>query len=459
MYYTDSELCGSKVDRTSGYPQRKNNAPWEHPFILMLDRGSCSFTEKVRNAQKAGAAAALIADTSCVCSDLTCMNFTNAAPGVCKDQEPIMADDGTGGDISIPSFLVYKHDAIPIIETLKQNLPVQVEMKFSVPTTDSRVEYELWTAPRDVVSRNMIMSFQDAAMALGNDAFFTPHEFVMDGEKAGCQQNGQDVCFNLCTNEGKYCALDPDGDVLTGATGADVVAESLRRICIWEVYGKDGVGQEWWTYVSTFMTMCDDKSNAHDTSRFKDPACIANAMVEAGVDSHKVQECIVASGGLEGNVNNTLFQKQQARIDELGVILIPSLFINQAPIRGSLTFDTTFEAICAGYATGYEPEICKQCRTCTQDMHGCVKRGGTCADDFFTQDGGVSLPFFATSFLSLTLIFLCYGYVVYRRQQQAMAHQVREIMAQYVPLEDEEDDEGMGRFTITQASSAVALCL
>lgn len=146
-------------------------------------------------------------------------------------------------------------------------------------------------------------------------------------------------------------------------------------------------------------------------------------------------------------------------MEELGVVLVPSLFINQAPIRGSLTFETTFEAVCAGYATGYEPEICNQCRTCTRDMHGCVQRGGICAHDLFTQ--GVSLQFFAASFLGLTCVFLCCGYVVYRRQERAMANQVRGIMAEYVAIDpskatadnslglEEDDDEGMGSFTIT----------
>ena len=35
--------------------------------------------------------------------------------------------------------------------------------------------------------------------------------------------------------------------------------ESLRRICIWKHYGEsDGVGAEWWNYVSQFMERCDN---------------------------------------------------------------------------------------------------------------------------------------------------------------------------------------------------------
>jgi len=53
VYYADSDLCDTVVDTTKGYPKRdldKNGKmkPWEPPFILMVDRGSCTFVQKVR---------------------------------------------------------------------------------------------------------------------------------------------------------------------------------------------------------------------------------------------------------------------------------------------------------------------------------------------------------------------------------------------------------------------------
>jgi hypothetical protein len=56
-----------------------------------------------------------------------------------------MADDGSGGDISVPSFLMYKHDADKVKAEVKQNRPVQIEMAWSLPNPDDRVEYDLWT--------------------------------------------------------------------------------------------------------------------------------------------------------------------------------------------------------------------------------------------------------------------------------------------------------------------------
>jgi hypothetical protein len=57
VYYSNSDLCDDVVDPTKGYPQREKDSktgkqkPWEAPFILMVDRGGCTFVKKVRNAK------------------------------------------------------------------------------------------------------------------------------------------------------------------------------------------------------------------------------------------------------------------------------------------------------------------------------------------------------------------------------------------------------------------------
>jgi hypothetical protein len=190
-----------------------------------------------------------------------------------------------------------------------------------------------------------------------------------------------------------------------------------------------------WDYVNAFMDKCLQDSNS-----FKDPDCIKGAMKKAHVDPARVDACMVESGGLVDNVNNTFFEKQKISIATAGVFLVPSLYVNQAPVRGALNFETTFKAICAGYAVGYEPEVCQTCSSCG-DMKGCVG-SGRCGG---SGDGqGVSLQFFTTSFLGLAMKFLVVGYIVFQRQQRAMQHQVRGIMAQYMPLDDDGEE-----FTIT----------
>lgn len=390
----------------------------------MVKRGDCTFVKKVRNAQRAGAAAVLIADDMCLCSHEDCED-DSGAKNICEDTEPIMADDGSGSDISIASFLLFKEDADPIIEVLKQNQQVRVSMSFSVPAPDARVEYDMWTTPSDPLSTSILMSFKVAAVALGDEAFFTPHQYIYDGKQAGCQgSDGQNQCFTLCTNNGRYCSTDPDDDLDSGISGADVVQESLRRICIWQKYGEDGVGKQWWDYVDEFMARCGDPQKP---SLFTNAQCISDAMTKAKVDEDEINFCMSESGGLEGDNPNTVLDDTLTAELQAGVVLIPSFFINQAPVRGSPTFSTIFRALCSGYAPGSEPDVCTICATCN-DEQGCVEQGVCTAGGGGTVNKGVSSSIFVVTLGALLVAFGILLYVQHQRQQRYMRDHVRGIM-------------------------------
>jgi hypothetical protein len=405
----------------------------------MVDRGECTFVSKVRNAQRSGAAGVIIADNTCLCS---AGDACKSDPGVaCETREPVMADDGSGSDITIPSFLMFKEDADPIKAELLQNHMVRLEMAWSLPNPDAKVEYELWTTPTDLVSREFQRQFKEAAVALGSHAHFTPHMYIYDGLKSGCQGvDGQNQCYNLCTNNGRYCATDPDNDLDKGISGADVVTESLRRECIWKIYGEgDGIGAQWWDYVSEFMYRCDNEDF------FSNEECIKDAMTHSGVEPHKVTACISDTGGLENDVQNTLLETQLAAKEASGVVILPAAYVNSAALRGALEFATIFKAICAGFAKGSEPTVCEKCANCGVDEYQCVQ-AGKCP----TAPGSVSVPVFATSLGAVVFCFGCIGLIQWQRSQRQMREQVRGILAEYMPLDENnkvesaaiEDDDG-----------------
>ena len=165
----------------------------------------------------------VIADNKCQCYDTACIEKTKET--TCDTQEPSLIDDGSGADITIPSYFLSKLDADPIKAELIANRPVQMEMSWSLPSPDGRVEYELWTTPSDVFTRHFFQSFQMIAEALGDRAYFTPHMYIYDGTQSQCQgYSGQKNCEGLCTNNGRYCFTAPNefGEYVSGA---DVVRE------------------------------------------------------------------------------------------------------------------------------------------------------------------------------------------------------------------------------------------
>lgn len=436
VYYAASDLCDPTVDTRGGYPIRaKDNTgkmePWPSPYILMVDRGGCSFVQKVRNAQRSGAAGVVIADNTCLCSDKNCVSANGQ--DVCQPAEPIMADDGSGGDISIPSFLMFKVDADQIKAELQANHMVQVEMQWALPKPDDRVEYDLWTTPSDPVSKDFQKKFEPVAQALGDRAYFTPHMYIYDGVKSNCQGfDGKNMCFNLCTNNGRYCATDPDNDLDHGISGADVVKESLRRICIWKHYGEaDGVGKEWWNYVSQFMERCDNPDY------FANDDCAKDCYKHAKINEDIIERCMRDSGGLEKDTPNTFLDlEMQAQVSR-GVVILPTAFVNTVALRGGLNVDTVFTAICNGYLDGTEPSICKECSGCG-DFNGCIAnkkckgKGG----------GGVSTHTFMSSILFICIAFGGAAFYHYRKTREEMREQVRGILAEYMPLEGDDGHVG-----------------
>jgi len=332
---------------------------------------------------------------------------------------------------------MFKLDADKVKEQLKDDHPVQLEMAWSLPSPDDRVEYDLWTVPSDVVSRNFLKTFKPIAQKLGDRAYFTPHMYIYDGVRTHCHgNNGENFCYNLCTNNGRYCATDPDNDLEKGISGADVVKESLRRLCIWKHYGEqDGIGLVWWNYVEEFLTRCASPDY------FMNEDCVKDCYKHAGVDGDKINQCMAESGGLTKDAKNSLLELEITAQTERGVVVLPTAFVNTAAIRGQLSTNTVFRAICAGYAPGTTPELCNQCSACS-DPAACVTTG-KCFGKDSNAPGTVSTHTFATSILLIIAIFGAAGYWHYNKTRENMREQVRGILAEYMPLEDQDADGGL----------------
>ncbi|GMH99026.1 hypothetical protein TrST_g8310 [Triparma strigata] len=461
VYYADSDLCGDDpVDKTGNYPCPALDPvtgkckDWQSPFILMVDRGECTFVHKVRRAQQAGASAVIIADNSCMCDKQdqseghggTCQHnsgqctCTSEVP--CESFFPIMADDGSGGDITIPSLLLYKQDADVIISQLKSNTIVQVQLTWNLPAPDDRVEWDLWSNPTEPISSNFQKSFRPAVESLGSSQFFTPHFYIYDGVSNNCHTGNN--CGTLCTNHGRYCAIDPDNNLSEGISGADVVAESLRRLCIWDTHGGDGVGSKYWMYLEEFLKDCYDPSFPNEPRSFpkiNDWTCSNNVMKKVGIDSNTIESCINFSGGITDDVINSKLKGEIDKKIEQGVIIVPTTYVNTVAMRGSISTSSVFNTICAGFLDGTAPEICGSCYNCF-DVAGCVHEGycgGSLPPSPSPSGGKKGSVSGATLVLSLLItvgVMGGGGYVYYRRTQREMRDQVRGILAEYMPLDD-----------------------
>mmetsp|Transcript_4710 Transcript_4710/g.11755 ORF Transcript_4710/g.11755 Transcript_4710/m.11755 type:complete len:531 (-) Transcript_4710:44-1636(-) len=442
-------LCA--FDTTKTYPT---------PFILMVDRGDCTFVTKARNAQQMGATALVVADNLCVCG-------APCSPQAgCQYTEPVLADDGSGADIVIPAVMLPKQEADDIVNYFRcgklpiqgrpqtcawspdwsQEATVQASLEYTVPNPDDRVEWELWTTSIDGASLDFLTAFKDTVLQLGTHQHFAPMMYTYNGSQYGCdvKQTGSDMCGNLCTNGGLYCAPDPDGSQDEGISGADVVAENLRRACLWDLVGGDdvadknqvGVGKVWWDYVSEFTRLCSTAET------FADDNCRATAMKNAGADKQAVDTCVEGSGGLEKGRNDVLDQAVEA-LDRENIVYVPECIVNGVVHYGSVDPPNILASICQGFPIQDRPPVCD----CASDPRydDCVANNGAAPvssgssssskDRVVEHDG---MPWYGVLMLvvSVVVVMLLAGLAYWKRTQRQMRDQVRGILAEYMPMED-----------------------
>lgn len=456
LFYADDDLCDATVNKRKGYPIRPPDetgkmAPWPVPYILMMDRGGCSFVQKVRNAQHSGAAGVIIADNICLCSDIECMAapnstdfYDNGRDNICERSEPIMADDGSGGDIDIPAFLIPKHDADLIKDVMMNDgQSVQVSMSWILPSPDERVEYELWTVPSEHVSKDFQLSWKDVARVFGDHVYFRPREYIYPGARMNCEMEvNREICNSLCTNNRRYCAMDPDYDIDVGISGADVVRESLRRICIWKHYGEsDGIGLTYWDYISAFAERCDSPDF------FANNVCVTDVMKIAKVSYEVVDRCMKDSGGTEGDNDNVFMGLEIDAQERRGVVILPTMFVNAVALRGALTDNTVIGAVCSGFLEGTQPEVCDTCSLCGDKMNCVIDGYCSVGPSYSRADSGdnVSKRSFGLTLLIMTMMFGVGGYIHWKKTREDMRDQVRGVLSEYMPLEGNDKEAGAGR--------------
>ena len=221
---------------------------------------------------------------------------------------PFMSDDGSGADINIPSYLISMFDGQKFKDCVQTSAgtvkkedsvtgivcdpgtQVVSSLHWDMPDNNGKVEWSLWT--NSDADQSFKRDFLETAKELAKTSQFTPRYFIYDGVNAW-KCAGTNACGNLCTHNGRYCNLDPDSDTEHGVSGADVVMENLRQICVWkqanETYAQDG-GIKWWNYADQFNEACHGSGVASPDTFNED--CSKRIHNAVGLSWEKTQQCI-----------------------------------------------------------------------------------------------------------------------------------------------------------------------
>jgi hypothetical protein len=297
--------------------------------IVMVRRSRCSFVTKVKVASKKGAHAVIIVDRED--STLTSHDV----------QHIIVADDGYGSAIRIPSILISKQDGQPLIDAARSH-EVIVELAWDVPS-DHTVQVDMWMSAGSRESQKFLKDFARARETLNEVVAFTPHYHVFGTNPEMGGYSG------LCSDESaKYCATDPDAS--GPVSGKDVLDEDVRQLCIHEqtkvarsrvneLTKKEHVvfyAKQWWDYVERLPEKCPLDGETAETSF--GTTCSYKLMDELGIDSARIQQCVADTKNqkLESERINQAWSPRAVRV-------------NGWRYNGMLDADLVTRAICSGF--------------------------------------------------------------------------------------------------------------
>ena len=369
--------------------------------ILLVQRGGCSFVVKVRNAQNIGASAVVIYDDREE-------NVENV----------VMIDDGTAGNIFIPSFLIPKKAGELIHEELANTLGphyVAMTLTFEMNRPDNRVEYELWLSSDHQLARQFLQEFAPMARLFDDEsAKMTPNYVLW---YCGTCSPEYTTDHPDCVSGGRYCAPDPD--YWGPRTGREIVMEDLRQLCIYKQTRDEEDENIWWDYVEVFSKSCVDRDFNKE--------CSEKAMKKVDIDPNQIDKCVRDSfdGPDEKLDDNWLLRAQRDKLLSSGVIFYPSIIINNQTFRGDLEAPEVMEAICAGFRE--KPEACF-----SHEEEDLRSRSGIGA--------GTLLLIIFFSMVLLAAILYFYRYWVRKEMSQEMRSQVNSAVSQYIALTEQSRD-------------------
>lgn len=410
VYLIDHNLCNPmqwSKNNTNLYPKpssKLEGSMLDSPFILLSHHGGCSAVTKTRHAQLAGAAALVIVDDECRCSDSNC---TEKFGPQCYDKPITLVNDGSANDISIPSFLLYKLTGQALMAALKKDQPVLLELTWGFPRTSSTpqpegdnntkvqpppVDYHLWTTGHDpLLDYETLRQLQIMTMGMANISRFSPRFAIIDGTRFQCDhmKEKEGPCDNLCTNHGRYCALHAKD-----LSGHAIVREALRRLCIWKHYGHENTADHhvgvkmYWEYIMYHKEHC------WGPREFANETCLAQALAHAQCDLQTVNTCMTESGNVDTDVENTLLQQQVRERSVAGVVTVPAITTNTQGLLNQHSPEALFGAICHYYFQTKTEEIplkCAACMSCFNKV-GCVHNNGTCVGFHTHHDEYTPVP-------------------------------------------------------------------
>eukprot|EP01054_Gregarina_sp_Poly1_P011167 Gregarina_sp_Poly_1__11166@NODE_909_length_5750_cov_103_012845_g648_i0_p2_GENE_NODE_909_length_5750_cov_103_012845_g648_i0NODE_909_length_5750_cov_103_012845_g648_i0_p2_ORF_typecomplete_len520_score80_33PA/PF02225_22/8_5e12_NODE_909_length_5750_cov_103_012845_g648_i031364695 len=311
--------------------------------VFLIPRGKCSFVQKVAVAEKMGADAVIIMDSPD--SQWTRRQIVQV----------ILADDGNGQRISIPSVLVEKNDGAALAAADYSAAPPLINMEWNLPQT-YLVRVDFWTSSGSAEANKFLAAMEPLVARLKGSINFKPHYYILRLQPDLKEDESASVmCFRGNT---ELCAPPPDFG--TGAlTSQNVLEENIRQLCLLKLYsdpvavpdpdyeGEVTYSKVWWDYIVRFPKECPLKIAEQSGDRKFGTSCSERVMKAVGADPAVVKNCVE---------EQALALLQTERDNNAWGVM--SLRVNGARFSGNLESSLVLKAMCSAFEK--EPEECAE---------------------------------------------------------------------------------------------------
>ena len=304
--------------------------------IFLLRRGGCSFVTKARNSQNAGAQMLIV------------INNNND-----DIHDLIMSDDGTGGDIYIPSALISLSDGNKIFDFLKKKkfgkISVEVDFNFEENEENEEIQIEFFFSSHEEKAYDFIQNISNILNEFNNDKISFIPRYVTHKSPKFNKENP--VKIENCFSKGKYCYFPKWSNNVAKAN--EILIEDLRQKCIFNLYNKR-YSYYYFDYMEDFYKECfNGKFNS---------ICSNKILKNIGIKVKEIENCISDSFGMKkyNDINfdneNVIFEDEYSTITNYGLTNFPSVTINTVPIEGIIKIEKLIIALC--YMSYNKPEFC-----------------------------------------------------------------------------------------------------
>lgn len=315
----------------------------DSPFIL-VKKGLCSYTQKVRNIEEAGGHVAII------------VNDKDE-----KVEEMFLADDGHEGDISIPAILISRSDGEKIInyyllhkDNQKEINKIKLEIKFDIQNKNNTVNYDIWYTPDTESVYSFLKEFQSYQESLGNNAKLGIHMITYPHFAYDPNSN---TPKDDCLGSGLYCIRPGKLGIVDGSI---IVTESIKQKCLYDISNEQNNNYDnFFKFMSKFHENCVLKENFNQV-------CSNDAIYSVGYEMNIVNQCLynsfIATSHEKQSPNyqkiykNKILDKEYQLRKEYLISRVPSLTINGRLYVGAWKPEFVFDAICA--ALTKKPRAC-----------------------------------------------------------------------------------------------------